>query len=182
MRSQSLRALAWAGIFSALGLVMPGQVIGQSAEGIKVHGHWVIEVRDADGTLHERRAFENALTVLGKQTLVNLLGGKQGPITRWRVYLYGSGSTIDDPCLKGCLIYEPAVTLSIPTISDGSFSLHAQTTAETDGNVGHVQAQTSISTAFSLSTFDSFTAATISPAVPVQATQTISVTVTFSFQ
>ena len=31
-------------------------------EGIEVHGHWTIEVRNPDGSLDERYEFENALT------------------------------------------------------------------------------------------------------------------------
>ena len=33
---------------------------GGPAEGIKVHGHWTIEVRDPDGTLVTHREFEKA--------------------------------------------------------------------------------------------------------------------------
>jgi hypothetical protein len=35
---------------------------GGPQEGIKVHGHWVIEVRNPDGTLSTRREFENGLS------------------------------------------------------------------------------------------------------------------------
>src|SRR5574341_1058320 len=38
-------------------------------EGIQVHGDWVIEVRNADGSMAERREFENALTSAGSQYL-----------------------------------------------------------------------------------------------------------------
>ena len=38
-------------------------------EGIKVHGHWVIEVRNPDGRLVQRRDFENSLTSVGAQNL-----------------------------------------------------------------------------------------------------------------
>src|SRR2546423_15522419 len=38
-------------------------------EGIKVHGHWTIEVRNPDGTLVTHREFENALTSLGAYSL-----------------------------------------------------------------------------------------------------------------
>ncbi len=34
---------------------------GGVAEGIKVHGHWIIEVRNPDGTLVTRREFDNRL-------------------------------------------------------------------------------------------------------------------------
>ncbi len=34
---------------------------GGPQEGIKVHGHWIIDIRDPDGTLVTRREFENSL-------------------------------------------------------------------------------------------------------------------------
>ena len=54
-------------------------------EGVRVHGHWVIDVRNPDGTLVEHRDFQNALTTggaagltaysTGDQILVALLSG-----------------------------------------------------------------------------------------------------------
>jgi hypothetical protein len=44
-------------------------------EGIKVHGHWVIDVRNPDGTLAQHRVFENSLQSGGSSVLVGMLGG-----------------------------------------------------------------------------------------------------------
>jgi hypothetical protein len=44
-----------------------------ASEGIKVHGLWVIDVKNPDGTLAEHRVFENSLQ--DSNTLVGLLGG-----------------------------------------------------------------------------------------------------------
>ncbi len=48
-------------------------------EGIKVHGHWVIDVRNPDGTLVTHREFENSLVtagaLFGSALLTDLLGG-----------------------------------------------------------------------------------------------------------
>lgn len=52
-----------------------------ASEGIKVHGHWVLQVKNADGTLGERREFDNSLAGTnsggqnGAQALVALLSG-----------------------------------------------------------------------------------------------------------
>jgi hypothetical protein len=48
---------------------------GGNHEGITVHGHWVIEVRNPDGTLVTHRDFENSLTSTGAQNLPLLLSG-----------------------------------------------------------------------------------------------------------
>jgi len=44
-----------------LGLLMTPEVGAQADEGIKVHGHWKIEILDPDGTLVSATEFENAL-------------------------------------------------------------------------------------------------------------------------
>jgi len=44
-----------------------------AAQGIKVHGHWVIDVKNPDGTLATHREFENSLTGANQGQL--LLGG-----------------------------------------------------------------------------------------------------------
>lgn len=64
----------------------PNAVVNDSAsgpaEGIEVHGHWTIEVRDPDGTLVERREFENAF--FGSSLLVKTLGRTHTP-GGWRI-------------------------------------------------------------------------------------------------
>lgn len=44
-----------------------------TSEGITVHGHWVIEVREPDGALVSRHEFDNALGYGGAETLAELL-------------------------------------------------------------------------------------------------------------
>lgn len=55
-----------------------GSLSGQTPEvrgsGIRVHGHWTIEVRNADGQIDGRYEFENALTNDGAVSLANLIG------------------------------------------------------------------------------------------------------------
>ena len=46
---------------------------GAVGEGISVHGDWVIEVRNPDGSIAERREFENALSGFGANFLAKLL-------------------------------------------------------------------------------------------------------------
>src|SRR5713226_7169875 len=47
---------------------------GGPQEGIKVHGHWVLEVRNPDGSLASRSEFENALVpTTGTNLLAALL-------------------------------------------------------------------------------------------------------------
>lgn len=63
--------LGLVGVLPATAQENPGQ---PAAEGIAVHGHWIIEVHD-DGELVERREFDNELTANGARILVYLLTG-----------------------------------------------------------------------------------------------------------
>ena len=66
---------------------------GAPAEGITVHGHWVIEVRDPDGRLVSRREFENALASGGSNLLVGFLM-RSNSLGLWEVRATSSNS----PC------------------------------------------------------------------------------------
>ena len=52
---------------------------GQS-EGIKVHGHWTIEVRNPDGSVVRHVEFENSLVTTGDNTGASLLAGVLGRV------------------------------------------------------------------------------------------------------
>jgi len=67
----------------------PGQ------EGIKVHGHWVIDVRNPDGSLAQHREFENSLVNGGTQVLSQMLAGAVVP-GNWAVLLGPSSG--NGPC------------------------------------------------------------------------------------
>jgi hypothetical protein len=56
---------------------MTGGENGNSAthQGVKLHGHWVIDVRNPDGTLTQHREFENSLQSSAQGFLIGLMGG-----------------------------------------------------------------------------------------------------------
>lgn len=56
-----------------------------ASEGLQVHGHWTIEVREADGTVVSQREFDNAL-VHGQFALARILG-REKTAGNWRVHL-----------------------------------------------------------------------------------------------
>lgn len=63
---------------------------GGPQEGIKVHGHWTIVVRNADGGVASRHEFENALTSGGALTLAALLTQSQSTAPTWSIILDGN--------------------------------------------------------------------------------------------
>jgi hypothetical protein len=48
-------------------------------EGIKVHGHWTIDVKNPDGTLAQHHEFENSLQLEGAATIIQLITGIDVP-------------------------------------------------------------------------------------------------------
>lgn len=65
---------------------------GAPQEGIKVHGRWTIEVINPDGTLAERREFDNALTTEAALALAEILQATNYRHTGWEVNVW-SGAT-----------------------------------------------------------------------------------------
>jgi hypothetical protein len=80
-------------------------------EGIRIHGHWVMQVLNADGTLAERREFDNALTSNGAGILSRVLTRTNG-LARWTVEL---GASTGGPCAGGT--YGPSPSTVIATNS-----------------------------------------------------------------
>ena len=76
---------------------------GSPAEGIAVHGHWTIEVRNPDGSLVVHREFDNALQSRGNETIISILA-REKVAGRWNVVVVGSptppcrGSSTDMNC------------------------------------------------------------------------------------
>jgi hypothetical protein len=75
-----------------------------SREGIKVHGHWTIEVRNPDGSLVSHREFENSLATgangSGSSVLSSILG-RANSVGLWDIHLGGSicgTSSAPGPC------------------------------------------------------------------------------------
>jgi len=79
-------------------------------EGIKLHGHWVIEVRNSDGTLASRHEFDNSLTPTGKSLMATLFAKHK--LDQWFVFLEDSQG--NPPCVqlngttRSCSISEPS--------------------------------------------------------------------------
>lgn len=93
---------------------------GGPHEGIKVHGHWTIEVRNADGTIAARHEFENSLSPVGGGVLSALLARKNA-VGLWRV-------TLSSTTTAGVCSAPPAAPLagsSACNIDEPNFELNA---------------------------------------------------------
>jgi len=125
-------------------------------EGLRVHGHWTIEVRDPDGTLVERREFENALDGnTGNMTLTRILG-RDWTVGNWQVWTMsqaasevceGTVGTPDiqchiaeasDPSGAGVNNYFHTLVVSVPGSPPYSLNLSGYLIAQRDGSIQSV--------------------------------------------
>jgi hypothetical protein len=122
---------------------------GAPQEGIKVHGHWTIEVRNPDGTMVERREFDNALFLpTGSMGLARVLG-RADSVKGWWIVLFAD-QTVNSPFLHpGGVIVEATnevpdpdyfknLTLDLPTSGANANKLVLSGTATADRN-GNIQ-------------------------------------------
>ena len=85
--------LLWVLVAGLLLLPASAQPASAQDEGIKVHGDWVIEVRNPDGSLASRLEFQNALTTTGGNLLGRVLARAWVP-SIWSVQTDG----VNHPC------------------------------------------------------------------------------------
>ena len=197
-----------AGVAVAAALATPVAAADKqgTGEGIKVHGHWTIEVRNADGTLESRREVENALIIwtAGGQTLLAglLTNYYSDPI--WIVNLYGpdinggasgpchhEGSPNPWPCsivesrapLSGTEVFKNLV-VGLPLQGgqqhrpEGTVELSGSATVALDGSILRVASQWFVA---ARNHFGDFTSKSLTPAIQVRAGQIVQVKVVFSF-
>jgi hypothetical protein len=154
-RAVSAQTPAKAGTTSA------GEPKGGPKEGIKVHGHWIIDVRNPDGTVVAHREFENALTSIGAITLAKILGRQRTP-NLWVIFLRSGPNGVTPWLLNGVqpgFILEPndfspadfhtfkTLTVTVPTGTDANGNpvpnanklvLSGNATALNAGQIGEV--------------------------------------------
>ena len=191
MRAGLLAGIAMASLFTGSVAQEP------AAEGIQVHGHWIIEIYD-QGELVDRYQFDNDLTTTGAAWLVRALSGET-PVVDHAITVVGStlcGSTFGDVVTLvtaqhtgdtgSCRFQTLSVTTNYDTsspesIDNNTITLAGSFTAGTDGQINAVTTLLS-DTLDSVSAFeDEFTYRALSSAISVDAGQQVSVTVVISF-
>ena len=125
MRTRSLMTL-----LLAISTALSPALAAQTREGVRVRGHWVIEVRNPDGTLVKRREFDNSLAPGGARLMAQYFAGF--PPALWTIELgvYGGntspchGGTYNGTTLNHCFIVDPAAT-QLPTGTSVFPTLHS---------------------------------------------------------
>jgi hypothetical protein len=105
------------------------QPSGAPGGGIKVHGHWIIDLRNPDGTLATHREFENSLMPSGAAALASNLA-HQIVTGTWSIALQGTVCSA-----SYCNIYEDLDTFaSGPDVFKG-LSVSAATSGPSSGSL-----------------------------------------------
>jgi hypothetical protein len=67
-------------------------------QNLKMHGHWIIDIKNPDGTLVQHHEFENAIQYDGQNYLVGLMSG-YGAAGPWEIYFSNATATsAGSPC------------------------------------------------------------------------------------
>jgi hypothetical protein len=204
MTTRTLTALCLAAALLAAGATPAAEVPEGISDGVKVHGHWKIEVFEPDGTRVSSYEFDNALDPFAKGTLRYLLDSQMSH-GGWAVAL--AGPNYDGPCDQSgsqgaCVLQEAGVVYlnnphstnlvvsALPSSYD--FQIMGSVVADYASSVAFVQTRTKVcsggntapTACRTLATGfgeNPFTATNLATPVPVLAGQIIQVTVTISF-
>jgi hypothetical protein len=175
-----------------------------NAVGVKVHGAWTLEVRDADGRVVRNLQFHNDLTTTGISGLSTLLSQTYTP-GYWVIELFGSpNACLRSGVASACDIVEPrgdgvnghaTKNLVVTKIPNGSFNfsgirLKGSAVADQDGSITTVWTMlTGCATTVAVSGCDApthnylsqITSRTLPSVVNVQAGQQVLTTVDLTF-
>ena len=161
---------------------------GGTSEGIKVHGDWIIDIRDPDGTLVQHREFQNALTHSGGGKLSRILSGEMTISSQygWKIFLgfnpYGNeleinGAPIPEALLSKCT-NDIAVSCNLNVgVENDALAFTVPVNATADGEITYVMAMIAVNK----NSPGPFTTTYLEKPVNVTTGQQIAVTVTISF-
>jgi hypothetical protein len=106
---------------------------------VGVSGRWVIVVKNRDGSVAQRREFENSIADSGDALLVGLLAGQ---VVGGSPSLLLSSTSSQPPCSNGC---QGTASISVTTMNNDPtytiLNLSTQVTATQDGVIDFVQSQ-----------------------------------------
>ena len=170
-------------------------------EGIKIHGHWTIVIKNPDGSVLSRHEFENALVPGGSDMLAQLLG-RTTTTGGWGISLLPStpgGSSCGGNL--PCVVIEPGIATGVISVSSNltvayspnpsRTTLQGSYQASSAGDISVVSTllgacAPSLTPAACPSASNNlgqvpFSSRTLTTPIPVQSGQIVQLTVTFTF-
>jgi len=155
------------------------------SEGIKVHGDWVVEVHEPDGTLVSRQAFRNALEVGDKGDYALALAlARRLTLVGWFVQLASGAHALQGPCSSGtrCHLVEGTdFSVSVLKAVPAALILSGQVTVGSGGPIGWVGTRLRFVTADGEEEGYSFSGHALTTPIQTTAGQVVQFTVTFTF-
>jgi len=174
---------------------------GWPQEGIKIHGHWTIVVKNADGSVASRHEFENALIGSGADMLAQLLG-RTTTTGGWGISLLPStpgGSSCGGNL--PCVVIEPGIATGVISVSSNLTVTYSPNPSRTTlqgsyqaSSAGDISLVSTLLGACAPSLTPSscpsasnnlgqvpFSSRTLTTPIPVQSGQIVQLTVTFTF-
>jgi hypothetical protein len=156
---------------------------GGPQEGIKIHGHWVIDVRNPDGKLVTHREFENSYL---DTNFLSIILARQNSVGLWEVLLSGLGGTytIGEPAQPGSIISK---NLTISPSHDSVVLIGSWTAVDTadirvvETAVAECPPSVAPATPCTDGFSNGFTSTALSPPISFVLGQIVQVTVTISF-
>lgn len=181
----------------ASSLVQTAKTSGAMGEGIKVHGHWTVVVRNPDGTQVGRHEFENALDRGGLALLPAFLGRRLTPGS-WVINVWDGLCPGEATCrivesfseIAASATTSTNLVVNVPAYGTaGPISLSGSFTAVTGGHITRVATQLGAcgaDRAPSICNFSGyletlFSSTVLTTPIPVQQGQIVQVTVRISF-
>ena len=154
-----------------------------TGEGIKVHGHWTIDVKNPDGTVASHHEFENALVQSGQTALSSVLA-HNAAVVGWAVFLQdGFGNRqmlIEEPQSGYPVAGDTSANLTVNTTNPQQVVLQGSVPALAAVSIANVQ--TVLVTQDPVSQNDNpFSQRALPQPIAVQYGQIVQVTVVFSF-
>ena len=71
------------------------------SQNLKMHGHWIIDIKNPDGTLVQHHEFDNSIQYDGQNYLIGLMSG-YGAAGPWEIYFSSVGAVAGtSPCNTG---------------------------------------------------------------------------------
>jgi hypothetical protein len=158
-------------------------------EGIKVHGHWTIDVRNPDGTVATHREFENSLTSSGGAFLASLLANLNTPVgsptTIWQVVAGNTqGATSSGPCAGTVCVINQSLTATpspLTVASNAGILTLSGSIVVSDTSLVNTVTTGLFYFVGTQATNTTITQATLTNPISVSAGQTIAITVNISF-
>lgn len=170
-------------------------------EGIKVHGHWSIVIKNPDGSVASRHEFENALVSSGSDMLAQLLA-RTASTGGWGISVVPSGAGLSS-CGGNlpCVVIENGIATGVISVSSNLTVAYApnpfRTTlqgsyqATSAGDIAQVftllgacppsVTPSACPTASNNSGQGTFSSRTLASPIAVQSGQIVQLTVTFTF-